>query len=324
LKETDSTQTLEALIDQDINNIDAFLVYADWLQQQGDPRGEFILLCDQAEQQQSPAITTARDQRLKDRGKQLLGDLYEPYQQGRIELIWRLGFVDHLRIIPGLDAQAILDGLPTQPCCRYLRSLDLSHSGIFRLPVRLGELRQVRQIDVRACALERATIMPPWQHLNRVWASAPPPPATFQQSQGQTRSLAEEPIWLLAGYFQTTVEGIGGGQFQAILEDIELHETHEGRRLVNLNEWSPAFCAALASEDRLELSYRHWLVIAFLRIYYGDYHVTPAVRVLTQFLGKSLGEESADQKALYELFIHGPIRQAPRYAGLPTSNPPPS
>jgi len=40
--------TPEAIIDQDI---DAYLVHADRLQQQGDPRGEFILCPDDASRQ---------------------------------------------------------------------------------------------------------------------------------------------------------------------------------------------------------------------------------------------------------------------------------
>jgi tRNA 2-thiouridine synthesizing protein E len=94
--------TLEAIIDQDIDDIDAYLVYADWLQQQGDPRGEFILLCHHAEQQHSPAIAEARDQYLKDWGGELLGDLYELYQRAQVELSWRLGFVDHYQIAPAV------------------------------------------------------------------------------------------------------------------------------------------------------------------------------------------------------------------------------
>ena len=43
-KPTSPTSLLEN-IDRDIDDIDTYLVYADCLQQQGDPRGEFILLC---------------------------------------------------------------------------------------------------------------------------------------------------------------------------------------------------------------------------------------------------------------------------------------
>jgi len=44
MPDSDAAQTLEAIIDQDIDDIDAYLVHADRLRQQGDPHGEFILL----------------------------------------------------------------------------------------------------------------------------------------------------------------------------------------------------------------------------------------------------------------------------------------
>jgi uncharacterized protein (TIGR02996 family) len=119
------SSTLKAAIDRDIDNIDAYLVYADYLQQQGDPRGEFILLCHHANDDSGPqdqaTIAAARDQYLEHWGDQLLGDLYGPYQRGEVALDWRLGFVDRLTIKAGPDAQPSLDRLPTEPCCRYLQ-----------------------------------------------------------------------------------------------------------------------------------------------------------------------------------------------------------
>jgi len=86
--------TFLARIAKTPDDIDAYLVYADWLQQQGDPRGEFILLCHHAEQQtrdrNSPAIAAARDQAIVDQAAQLLGDLHGPLLRGEIEMSWRL------------------------------------------------------------------------------------------------------------------------------------------------------------------------------------------------------------------------------------------
>jgi len=98
-----------------------------------------------------------------------------------------------------------------------------------------------------------------------------------------------------------------------IAEDIDDIDTY----LVNLSDWSPAIGVAQAREDDLELNYRHWLVIAFLRVYYDLYQIAPAVRVLTKAIGKALGNEWGNSKALYGLFPYGPAKQACRYAGLP-------
>ena len=86
------------------DDIDNYLVYADWLQQRNDPRGEFILLCHRAEEsgdapsRQLNDPAGDRDQYLQERGDQLLGNLHGPFLRGEIELSWRLGFVDRLRI----------------------------------------------------------------------------------------------------------------------------------------------------------------------------------------------------------------------------------
>jgi tRNA 2-thiouridine synthesizing protein E len=308
-------------IAEDIDDIDTYLVYADWLQQQGDPRGEFILLCHRADPsangapgyQNRPTIAATRNQYLEDWGDKLLGDLHGPYQRGAVALSWRLGFIDRLTIRPGPDAQAILDGLPSQPSCRFLRYLDLNDSGITTLPAKLGKLRQVREIDLRACSLEQADIEPPWQHLNRVWASEPPVPGAFPDWEEQPFNW-RGPFWLLAGCYQTAVEDIDDEQLRAVMNSVERDEEHY---LVNLSDWSPAIGVAQAREDDLELSYRHWLVIAFLRVYYDLYQIAPAVRVLTKAIGKALGKEWGNSKALYELFPYGPAKQACRYAGLP-------
>jgi len=315
---SNNASKLKAIIDQNIDNIDAYLVYADWLQQQGDPRGEFILLCHHADQpadgrigrQHRSAIAAARDQYIEAWGAQLLGDLQGPLLRNEVALSWRLGFVDSLRINPGPAAQATLKRLPSQPCCRYLRSLDLSHSEIPELPDELGQLQQIREIDIRSCSLGRANIEPLWRHLTRVTVSEAPLPEAFVE-QGNNR--LEGPFWLLAGYYQTITKDIKHDQFQVILDHTELDEE---RYLVNWDDWSPAVCAALASEDDLDLSYRHWLVIAFQRMYYNEYYIAPAVRVLCKALGKALGEEWGNSKYLYELYVYGPGKQASRYAGL--------
>lgn len=95
------------------------------------------------------------------------------------------------------------------------------------------------------------------------------------------------------------------------------YETDEEGYLANLSEWMPELGDAMAKADGAELSNNHWEVINFLREYYEEYQIAPAVRVLTKAIGKKLGRDKGNSKYLYELFPYGPAKQACKYAGLP-------
>ena len=94
-------------------------------------------------------------------------------------------------------------------------------------------------------------------------------------------------------------------------------ETDEEGYLANLTEWTPEVGAKMAADDGCDLTENHWEVINFLREYYEEYQIAPAVRVLTKAIGKKLGPDKGNSKYLYELFPYGPAKQACKYAGLP-------
>jgi len=94
-------------------------------------------------------------------------------------------------------------------------------------------------------------------------------------------------------------------------------ETDEEGYLANLSDWTPECATMMAQADGTELSDNHWEVINFLREYYEEYQIAPAVRVLTKAIGKKLGPDKGNSKYLYELFPYGPAKQACKYAGLP-------
>jgi len=94
-------------------------------------------------------------------------------------------------------------------------------------------------------------------------------------------------------------------------------DTDEEGYIQILAEWSPEVAELMAQEDECDLSDNHWEVINFLREYYDEYQVAPAVRVLTKAIGKKLGKDKGNTKYLYQLFPYGPAKQACRYAGLP-------
>ena len=95
------------------------------------------------------------------------------------------------------------------------------------------------------------------------------------------------------------------------------YETDEEGYLVNLAEWNEDIGKALAVGENVEMTPSHWEVVNFLRDYYNEYQIAPAVRVLTKAIGKQLGEEKGNSKYLYELFPYGPAKQACKIAGLP-------
>jgi tRNA 2-thiouridine synthesizing protein E len=94
-------------------------------------------------------------------------------------------------------------------------------------------------------------------------------------------------------------------------------ETDEEGFLVNLSDWNPDVAAELAKGESIEMTDQHWEVINFLREYYDEYQIAPAVRVLTKAIGKKLGPDKGNSKYLYDLFPYGPGKQACKIAGLP-------
>lgn len=94
-------------------------------------------------------------------------------------------------------------------------------------------------------------------------------------------------------------------------------ETDEEGYLQNLLDWNVEVATQMADRDGIVLTDAHWEVINFLREYYDDYKIAPAIRILTKAMAKKLGREKGNTRYLYKLFPEGPAKQACRYAGLP-------
>ena len=95
------------------------------------------------------------------------------------------------------------------------------------------------------------------------------------------------------------------------------YEVDESGFLQYVADWSQDLAIGMAQQDGLELEHEHWEVILFLRDYYLEYRIAPAMRVLKRVVGKRLGPDKASTRYLYDLFPQGPAKQACRYAGLP-------
>ena len=94
-------------------------------------------------------------------------------------------------------------------------------------------------------------------------------------------------------------------------------EHDEEGYIQELDKWSKDLADLIAQEENIDMSDEHWEVINFLRDYYEEYQIAPAVRVLIKQIKKSMGKEKGNNKYLYTLFPYGPAKQACKIAGLP-------
>ena len=95
-------------------------------------------------------------------------------------------------------------------------------------------------------------------------------------------------------------------------------ETDEEGYITDIGLWSPALATLIAESENIEMEDDHWEVVNFLRNYYQEYQIAPAVRVLTRVLKKTLGPDKGSSLYLYKLFPYGPAKQACKIAGLPS------
>src|SRR5687767_9294959 len=111
---------LEAAIAADRDSDAPYLVYADWLQERGDPRGELIAV----------QIANTRDQReiqpLFDREAALFDEHFEHLRGpcrdiGGVRVVFRRGFVHRLDIVTSAATDAVLAALAIEhPATRFL------------------------------------------------------------------------------------------------------------------------------------------------------------------------------------------------------------
>ena len=94
-------------------------------------------------------------------------------------------------------------------------------------------------------------------------------------------------------------------------------ESDEEGYLVDLASWNEELADLIAKDEEIEMTDEHWEVVNFLREYYNEYQIAPAVRVLVKAVKKKLGADKGSNKYLYELFPYGPAKQACKIAGLP-------
>ena len=96
-----------------------------------------------------------------------------------------------------------------------------------------------------------------------------------------------------------------------------VYEADEEGYITDIGAWNEDLAELIAKDENIEMNDDAWEVVKFLRNYYEEYQIAPAVRVLTKAVKKKLGPEKGNSKYLYELFPYGPAKQACKIAGLP-------
>ncbi|HKK05662.1 MAG: TusE/DsrC/DsvC family sulfur relay protein [Gammaproteobacteria bacterium] len=90
--------------------------------------------------------------------------------------------------------------------------------------------------------------------------------------------------------------------------------------LENQEDWNEEIAHAIAAEEGIELTDRHWDVIKYLRDEYFDNGGNqPNTRTMVKGMADIWDGEKVDAKSLYALFPGDPSKQGGRIAGLPES-----
>lgn len=122
---------LEAKLAEDPSDEAASLVYADWLQQQGHPRGALIAVQHARETRPNDPVLAAEEARLfTEHRRELMGGLMdlEPKDDAGVFLEWERGFVRKVRIDGEQDrsqGEASLFRALSNPSTRMLRELEI-------------------------------------------------------------------------------------------------------------------------------------------------------------------------------------------------------
>ena len=80
--------------------------------------------------------------------------------------------------------------------------------------------------------------------------------------------------------------------------------------LEDMNDWSEGVAHAMAEHDGIDLDADRWEQVLKAREYYDGYASVPPVRKFAKYLG-------VDTRALFDLWMTGPMKPITKYGGLP-------
>jgi dissimilatory sulfite reductase related protein len=90
---------------------------------------------------------------------------------------------------------------------------------------------------------------------------------------------------------------------------MELNRDGDGY-LVDPDVWSTDVMFAMAEADKYILTEQMIDQIMKARVYYEQYSVVPPIRKFAKFIGE-------DKKAMFDLWMSGPMKPITKYGGLP-------
>jgi tRNA 2-thiouridine synthesizing protein E len=91
---------------------------------------------------------------------------------------------------------------------------------------------------------------------------------------------------------------------------MEIPERDGDGYLTDMNAWTPEIAHAMAVADEVELNDEKWEQILKAREYFENNNVVPPIRKFAKYLG-------ADQKAMFKMWMTGPMKPITKYGGLP-------
>jgi tRNA 2-thiouridine synthesizing protein E len=91
---------------------------------------------------------------------------------------------------------------------------------------------------------------------------------------------------------------------------MELPERDGDGYLVDSSVWTSEIACAMAQVDGVELDKTKWQQILKAREYYEEHAVVPPIRKFSKYMGE-------DQKAMFKMWMTGPMKPITKYGGLP-------
>jgi len=90
--------------------------------------------------------------------------------------------------------------------------------------------------------------------------------------------------------------------------------------LVNIDDWNEAVAEAIAEQEGISLTEKHWDLLNYLRgEYVNNRENQPNTRTIVKSMQKAWGDKSVNSGSLYDLFPLDPSKQGGKIAGLPES-----
>ncbi len=172
---------LEAAIEKNLDDPEPWLVYADWLQSQGDVRGELIVECH--EEGDTDCLEEHEDALLGARLAERLGG--DPPD---LELDWHLGFVKSATLKRGPDSTTDVPKMTAtflaRPVCRFIRGLTFGltdwegahdFTAVVKAIVRAGRGKTLEHLFFGAFEYpdDIEISSAPWGNLGGLWAVVP-------------------------------------------------------------------------------------------------------------------------------------------------------